>query len=95
MEEENSSTPNPLFKKWDILSKTPFSRETASPNWFDVEKRRGTELVMMGSNRQIVLDADDKRIATYGLGGCTAVCALAKKRRQLGWVHSALSVYTT
>ena len=33
----------------------------------------------MGDNRQIVLDADDKRIATYGLVGCTAVCALAEK----------------
>ncbi len=78
-EEKNSSTPNPLFKKWGILSKTPFSRETASLSWVDAEKRRGTELVLIGNNSQIVLDADDKRIATYGLGGCTAVCALAKK----------------
>ena len=78
-EEKNSSTPNPLFKEWEILSKTPFSRETASLNWVDEEKRRATELVLMGDNRQIVFDADDKRIATYGLVGCTAVCALAEK----------------
>lgn len=78
-EEKNSSTPNPLSEKWGTLSKTPFSGEAASPNWVDAEKRRGTKLVVMGYNRQIVLDADDKRIATFGLGGCTAVCALAEK----------------
>ena len=67
----------------EVLSKGANDKNSL-PNWVDEETKRGTELVMMGGNKEIILDNNGKRIATFGLLGCTAVCVLAKNDD--GWV---------
>ena len=57
-------------KMWE-LSPTP------EESFYDRERRRGTELVMMNSVSEIASsDQEVKRIATFGLCGCSAVVSL-------------------
>jgi hypothetical protein len=49
------------------------------PGFYDVEKQRGTQLVDMDARGEVAVSADEeRRIATFGLGGCTAVAVAAE-----------------
>jgi len=49
------------------------------PNFYDIEKGRGTVIVDMDARGDItVANGEEKRIATFGLGGCNAVALSAE-----------------
>ncbi len=49
------------------------------PNFYEIEKGRGTALVDMDARGDITAaNGEEKRIATFGLGGCTAVAIAAE-----------------
>jgi len=52
---------------------------TKVPGWVGDEARRGTEIVAMDARGEIIATpGEEKRIATFGLGGCTAVAVALK-----------------
>lgn len=51
----------------------------SQPSFYEVEKNRGTVLVGMDVKGDITaLEGEEQRIATFGLGGCTAVAIAAE-----------------
>jgi len=49
------------------------------PSFYEVEKSRGTQLVCMDTRGDMIAsDGEEKRIATFGLGGCNAVAISAE-----------------
>lgn len=51
----------------------------STPSFYEIEKSAGTELVGMDEYGSIaVVSGEKKKIATYGLGGCTAVAVVSE-----------------
>ena len=51
----------------------------STPSFYEIEKSAGTELVGMDEYGSItVVSGEKKKIATYGLGGCTAVAVISE-----------------
>ena len=57
----------------------PNEETHSTPSFYEIEKSAGTELVGMDEYGSIaVVSGEKKKIATYGLGGCTAVAVVSE-----------------
>lgn len=62
-----------------VISYNDISSPITSPSFYEIEKSAGTELVGMDEYGSItVVSGEKKKIATYGLGGCTAVAVVSE-----------------
>jgi hypothetical protein len=80
---------NPVLDRfqWDFIMTEPSessaflqNEETHNtPSFYEIEKSAGTELIGMDEYGSItVASGEKKKIATYGLGGCTAVAVVSE-----------------
>lgn len=80
---------NPALDRfqWDFIMTEPSessaflqNEETHNtPSFYEIEKSAGTELIGMDEYGSItVASGEKKKIATYGLGGCTAVAVVSE-----------------
>mgnify|MGYP000550530913 CR=1 FL=1 len=63
----------------ELISSDDISSPITSPSFYEIEKSAGTELVGMDEYGSItVVSGEKKKIATYGLLGCTAVAVVSE-----------------
>lgn len=63
----------------EIISYDDISSSITSPSFYEIEKSAGTKLIGMDSQGDITAaSGEEKKIATYGLSGCTAVAVVSE-----------------
>ena len=62
-----------------VISYDDISSPITSPSFYEIERSAGTELVGMNEYKIITAaPGENKKIATYGLEGCTAVAVVSE-----------------